>query len=81
METLVMTLEELEAEASKLPRGHLAELIDRLTMILDDLEAPGPEHDRLWREEVTRRYQNLKEGKSKLTPAEEVIAAIRAELR
>jgi hypothetical protein len=45
-------------------------------MPLGDLEPVDPEHDRLWREEIERRYQEFKKGKAELWNAEEVIAEI-----
>ena len=49
-------------------------------MPLEDLERADPEHDRLWREEIERRYREYKEGKAKLLDADEVIAELRAEI-
>lgn len=49
-------------------------------MPLEDLERADPEHDRLWREEIQRRYREYKEGRAVLWDAEEVIAELRAEI-
>ena len=49
-------------------------------MPLEDLERIDPEYDRLWREEIERRYREYKEGKAKLLDADEVIAELRAEI-
>lgn len=66
-----MTLDELETEVLKLPLESRAELA----------QEPDPEHEKLWLEEVERRYRAVRKGTACLTPAEEVLAAIRPELR
>lgn len=78
-----MKREDLKKEALKLPSGDRAELAYSLIRSLDehDDEEPDGEHERLWREEIQRRYRELKEGKAELIPAEEVFVAIRASLR
>ena len=77
-----MKREDLKKEALKLPSGDRAELAYSLIRSLDeDDEESDSEHERLWREEIQRRYRELKEGKAELVPAEEVFAAIRASLR
>lgn len=50
-------------------------------MPLEDLESVDPEHDRLWREEIQRRYREYKDGKAEIWDADEVIAELRAENR
>jgi len=74
-------VEELETEVLKLPLESRAELAHRILLSLDEAEEPDPEHERLWMEEIERRYRAVREGTSRLTPAEEVLAALRAELR
>lgn len=76
-----MKREDLKKEALKLPSEDRAELAYRLIRSLDEDEESDGEHERLWREEIQRRYRELKEGKAELIPAEEVFAAIRASLR
>jgi putative addiction module component (TIGR02574 family) len=76
-----MKREDLKKEALKLPSEDRAELAYSLIRSLDEDEEPDSEHERLWREEIQRRYRELKEGKAELIPAEEVFAAIRASLR
>jgi putative addiction module component (TIGR02574 family) len=77
-----MKREDLKKEALKLPSEDRAELAYSLIRSLDeDDEEPDREHERLWREEIQRRYRELKEGKAELIPAEEVFAEIRASLR
>ena len=74
-----MTIEELETEVHKLPPQSQVELAERILRSLDD--HGDSEHDRLWREEIERRYRAVQEGTTGLTPAEEVFSAILAELR
>jgi putative addiction module component (TIGR02574 family) len=76
-----MKREDLKKEALKLPSEDRAELAYSLIQSLDEDEEADSEHERLWREEIQRRYRELKEGKAELIPAEEVFAAIRASLR
>lgn len=76
-----MTVEELEVEVLKLPVESRAELAHRILLSLDELEEHDPEHERLWVEEIERRYRAVREGTSRLTPADEVFAALEAELR
>ena len=76
-----MTVDELETEVLKLPLESRAELAHRILMSLDEMEESDPEHERLWLEEIERRYRAVQQGTAHLTPAEEVLAAIRAELR
>lgn len=76
-----MTLEELESEALKLPTKGRAELAYRLLHSLDEEGGPDPEHERLWREEIERRCQEIDEGRAELIPAEEVFQRARAALR
>jgi putative addiction module component (TIGR02574 family) len=74
-----MTIDELESEVLKLPPQSRVELAERILKNLDD--QGDAEHDRLWREEVERRYRAVQEGTTGLTPVEEALSAIRAELR
>ncbi|HEX7185939.1 MAG TPA: addiction module protein [Thermoanaerobaculia bacterium] len=76
-----MTVDELEVEVLKLSLESRAELAHRILLSLDEAEEPDPEHERLWMEEIERRYRAVREGTARLTPADEVLAAIRAELR
>lgn len=76
-----MTLDELEAEVLKLSSESRAELAQRILLSLDELEQPDSEHERLWMEEIERRYRAVREGTSSLTSAEKVLAEIQAELQ
>ena len=67
-------LEDLAQEAMELPPESRAALAKRL---LDSLESPDPEeHERLWVEESARRYDDLRAGRARAIPAEEVFAKL-----
>jgi hypothetical protein len=65
----------------KLPLESRAELAHRILVSLEEADEPGPEHERLWMEEIERRHRAVREDTGRLTSAEEVLAGIRAELR
>jgi hypothetical protein len=73
-----ITLEQLEAEALKLPVEARARLAQRLLRSIE----PGAESeiDRLWIEEAQRRHDELLAGAQSI-PADEVFAKARALLR
>jgi putative addiction module component (TIGR02574 family) len=75
-----MTTDEIEAAALKLERGERAKLASRLIRSLDAEEANlSPEEwERIWAEEVDRRLEELRQGKVKGIPGEEVFARARA---
>lgn len=67
-------LEEIAAEAMQLDLEGRAALAKRL---LDSLEDISPEeHERLWVAEAARRYEELKSGRARAIPAEEVFAKL-----
>jgi putative addiction module component (TIGR02574 family) len=67
-------LEDLAQEAMELVPESRAALAKRL---LDSLESPEPdEHERLWVEESARRYDDLRAGRARAIPAEEVFAKL-----
>lgn len=72
-------LDRIVSEALQLNLESRAELAKRLLDSLDDL-APE-EAQRLWAEEASRRYAQLKDGTAKGVPAEEVFAKLEARLR
>jgi len=68
-------LEEIESEAMNLSLEGRAKLAEKLILSLD---APSDEENlHLWVEEAERRLQQLKEGKAKEYPAEEVFRRAR----
>jgi putative addiction module component (TIGR02574 family) len=69
-------LEELEAEVMNLSLEGRAQLAEKLILSLD---APsGEENLHLWVVEAERRLKELREGKAKELPAEEVFRRARA---
>ncbi len=70
-----MTLEQIVAATRQLSPEQVVELVDRLTFEL--YEAPDPANDAAWAEEARRRYAEIKSGKVKTIPGEEVMARAR----
>ena len=70
-----MTVQELHAEASKLPPEQAAELIDLL--LVDTYSKPDPAIDEAWGREIDRRLAELESGKVKGIPADEVFTEVR----
>ena len=71
------TLQELEAEALKLPveaRGELA------TRLLDSLEPSDTEIQEHWIREAERRAEEMRSGRIRGEPIGEALARIRAKL-
>ena len=71
------TLQELEAEALKLPveaRGELA------TRLLDSLEPSDAEIQKRWIQEAERRAQEMRSGQVPGEPIGDVLARIRTKL-
>jgi Putative addiction module component len=77
-----MPSEDLKREALKRQTtDSLEESSSRPPLSFDEEDQEvDPEHERLWREEIQRRYREYKEGRAQVFDAEEVIAAIRSEL-
>ena len=71
-----MTREDLFAAALKLPLDERAALAHSLLRSLDEL--PEPERKKLWLEVADRRLQEMREGKVREIPADEVFARGRA---
>ena len=68
--TMAMNDEQLEAEIMKLGLDARARLAEKLLLSLD---APSDEENlRLWVVEAERRLKDLREGRAKEIPAEEV---------
>ncbi len=75
-------LEQLEAEALKLPASDRARLAQRLLASLDDEEDEAPQEvERAWEEEIRRRLEAHHSGKVHTIPASEVLAKARARLQ
>jgi putative addiction module component (TIGR02574 family) len=71
-----MSREELENEVMKLGLEERAQLAKKLILSLD---APSEEENlRLWVAEAERRLKELREGRAKEIPAEEVFRRARA---
>ena len=77
-----MTTKEIVAAALKLDRKERAHLASQLIHSLDaEEENLSPEEwERLWTEEIDRRMEELRQGKVKAIPGEEVFARARAYL-
>lgn len=71
-----MDVEELESEAMKLSIEARARLAEKLILSLD--APPEEENLRLWVAEAERRLTDLREGKAKEIPAEEVFRRAKA---
>jgi putative addiction module component (TIGR02574 family) len=66
-----MTVQELHAEASRLPPEQAAKLIDLL--LIDTYSKPDPAIDEAWGREIDRRLAEPESGHVKGIPAEEVL--------
>ena len=71
-----MTRREIVAAALSLPHKERAELASQLLQSLDDL--PETEWEEVWAGEAERRLQEMRAGKVKGIPGEEVFARARA---
>lgn len=72
-----MSVQEIEAEALKLPSHERARLAEVLIASLDT----DDEITRAWADEAERRYEELRTGAVEAIPAEEVFARIRSRLQ
>jgi len=73
--------EQLEKELLNLSHKERARLAHRLIVSLDEEEEhlSAAEREALWLEEIQRRECELREGKAKLQPAEDVLRELRKE--
>jgi hypothetical protein len=71
-----MTIEELEAEALKLPKHQRARLAERLISSLDE----DSEIEAAWEDEAERRYRRFLAGEEQAIPAADALAELRAAL-
>jgi putative addiction module component (TIGR02574 family) len=70
-------LDELEAQAMKLPPLERGELIHRLLVSLDGEPEGTPEEiAKAWDEEIARRVADMEAGRTEWVPAEEVFREI-----
>ena len=69
-------LQEVVSKAHSLSPEERAELAHELIVSLDDVT--DKENERVWDEEIERRIKEIKSGKAKGKPAEEILAEIRA---
>jgi len=72
-----MTTEDLLAAALKLPHKDRAELAGQLLKSLE--EVPEAEWEAMWVAESERRLTEVRAGRMKESPAEDVYARVRAE--
>lgn len=76
---MAVTLEELEAQALKLPIRERSELVHRLIVSIDGEPEGTPEEiAKAWEEEIARRVVEIDSGRMQLIPAEDVFAEIDA---
>ncbi len=74
MEGVVVSMKEIIEQAECLPFEERAYVVDSL---LKTLNHPDPEIDGKWAETATRRLNELRSGRVKPVPAEEVFAKAR----
>jgi putative addiction module component (TIGR02574 family) len=73
------TLEQISESALKLSTKDRAALTRALLQSLEEEPADDPaEVEQAWHDEVTRRVEEIKSGRVKGVPAEEVFAQLRA---
>jgi putative addiction module component (TIGR02574 family) len=76
---MAKTVEELEKELLALPRDERARLAHELLLSLDEAEADlSPEEwEAAWAEEIQRRERDLREGRTRSLPADDVIRELK----
>ena len=73
------TLEQVTTEALSLPSKDRAVLTRALIQSFDEAPADDPaDVEQAWHDEVNRRVEEIKSGRVKGVPAEEVFAKLRA---
>jgi putative addiction module component (TIGR02574 family) len=72
-----VTKEDIEAAALQLPERDRARLAELLLASLDEEDEVAA----AWADEAERRFEELKSGKTKAMPADEVLERIRSRLR
>ena len=74
-------LKELEEQALRLPPKERGELIHRLLVSLEGEPEDSPEAiARAWDEEIARRVADMDAGRTRWTPADEVMARLHARI-
>jgi len=73
-----MTVEQIEAEALKLPEQARAELLGRLMRSLADTPTMDQDVTEAWAQEVVRRDKEIESGSVVGIPAEQVFAELRS---
>jgi putative addiction module component (TIGR02574 family) len=72
-----MTVEQIEAEALKLPEQARVELLDRLMRSLAETAAMEPAVAEAWTQEAVRRDEEMESGHVAGIPAEKVFEELR----
>jgi putative addiction module component (TIGR02574 family) len=80
MQRMTPETSEVLAKAMQLSSHQRGLLIDRLVESLDD-EAADPDAEEAWAEEIKRRIDDIRSGKVKLIPGEEVLRELGTRLR
>lgn len=79
---MAVTLEELEAQALKLPIRERSELVHRLIVSIDGEPEGTPEEiAKAWEEEIARRVADMDAGRTKWNSVEEVMTKLRARIK
>ena len=65
-----MQIDEIIQEALRLPAAARFEIVDQL---MQSLDKPDPEIDRIWGEEAVRRLASVDAGRSQTYSADEVL--------
>jgi putative addiction module component (TIGR02574 family) len=74
-----MTIEQIEAEALRLPEEARAALLERLMRSLVDTSAMDQDITEAWVQEAVRRDEEMESGAVVGIPAEEVFAELRSQ--
>ena len=74
-----MTLEQIEAEALKLPEEARAALLERLMRSLVDASEMDQDVTEAWAQEAVRRDEEMESGAVVGIPAEEVFAKLKSQ--
>lgn len=79
---MAVTLEELEAQALKLPIRERSELVHRLIVSIDGEPEGTPEEiAKSWEEEIARRVADMDADRTKWNSLEEVMTELRTRIK